>query len=92
MKVRRAKNILTNIKKRKIITNKGKHSCKPKAIEKQEDTTEILKPTEGAKEVKNVSEESGVTLSSLSEGKMADIRNEVEQMIKESKSDAECLS
>ena len=29
MKVRRAKNILTNIKKYKIITNKGKHSCKP---------------------------------------------------------------
>ena len=51
-----------------------------------------MKPTEGAKEVKNVSEESGVTLSSLSEGKMADIRNEVKQMIKEGKSDAECLS
>ena len=92
MKARKAKNILTNIRKHKLIANKGKHSCKPEEIQKKEDTGVTLRSTEGPEVVKNIGEQSGVTISSLSESKMAEIRKEVEQMIKEGKSDAKSLS
>ena len=70
-----------------MIANKGKHSCKPEEIQKKEDTGITLRPTEGPEEVKNIGEKCGVTISSLSESKMTEIRKEVEQIIKEGKSD-----